>query len=364
MPVYKTKNPTKDGRQYFFRIKYKDEFNVFHDHKSILFKNKKDAENEEALFRIKVNNKTAYVSKITFKEIFAEYVKYKSTKLKIQSLEKVKTQIKNFDIIQDIRINDFGIDNYNKLLKQFKNRELSINYINKLFGLLKSIITYSNKYYNTSVSGLKYIENIRNTERKKEMDFFTIEEYKQFDSVIDDHIWHTFFATLYFMGIRQGECQALTWNDIDFENKTLNINKTLTTKIKGEKYTISSPKTKNSIRILPIPQNLLDDLKSIKNNVQKYKDYSNKWFVFGNSLPFPETTIQKRKNSYCKLANIKQIRIHDFRHSCASLLINKGASIPLVSKYLGHSNISVTLNTYTHLYKNELREISNIINKI
>ena len=94
------------------------------------------------------------------------------------------------------------------------------------------------------------------------------------------------------------------------------------------------------------------------------KYFSEEWFVFGNELPFRETTIQMRKNKYCKLAKVKQIRIHDFRHSCASFLINNGASIVLVSKYLGHSKISITLDTYTHLYKNELLEVSNIIDTL
>ena len=63
-------------------------------------------------------------------------------------------------------------------------------------------------------------------------------------------------------------------------------------------------------------------------------------------------------------ANLKQIRIHDFRHSCASLLINSGVSIALVAKYLGHSNISTTLNTYTHMFKTEMEEITKIIENL
>jgi site-specific recombinase XerD len=63
------------------------------------------------------------------------------------------------------------------------------------------------------------------------------------------------------------------------------------------------------------------------------------------------------KNKYAKEANVKQIRIHDFRHSCASVLINNGASIMIVAKYLGHSKIDQTLNTYSHLFKNKLDEI-------
>lgn len=74
---------------------------------------------------------------------------------------------------------------------------------------------------------------------------------------------------------------------------------------------------------------------------------------------------QKKKNSYCDLTpSKKRIRIHDFRHSCASLLINKGASIALVSKYLGHADVSITLKTYTHMFKSELTKMTDILNKL
>ena len=73
--------------------------------------------------------------------------------------------------------------------------------------------------------------------------------------------------------------------------------------------------------------------------------------------------IKTRKNKNCKLAKFKQIGIHDFRHSCASLLINYGASITLIAKYLGHTKIDETLNTYSHMYKNKLDDIVELINK-
>ena len=100
------------------------------------------------------------------------------------------------------------------------------------------------------------------------------------------------------------------------------------------------------------------------NTARQYKDFSNNWFIFGNTRPFAETTIQNKKNLYCDEGVGRRIRVHDFRHSCASLLINKGATIALVSKYLGHANISITLNTYTHMYKNELENVTNILDKL
>ena len=72
----------------------------------------------------------------------------------------------------------------------------------------------------------------------------------------------------------------------------------------------------------------------------------------------------EEKNKNCKLAGVKQIRIHDFRHSCASLLINSGATINVVAKYLGHTKIDETLNTYSHLFRNQMNEIINIIDNL
>lgn len=68
-------------------------------------------------------------------------------------------------------------------------------------------------------------------------------------------------------------------------------------------------------------------------------------------------------NSFCKKANLKQIRIHDFRHSCASLLINNGANINEVASYLGHTKIDETLNTYSHMFKNQMSDVVDTINK-
>lgn len=68
--------------------------------------------------------------------------------------------------------------------------------------------------------------------------------------------------------------------------------------------------------------------------------------------------LRRRKNDNAKKPGVKQIRIHDFRHSCASLLINNGANITLVAKYLGHTKVDETLNAYSHMFKNKIRRHS------
>lgn len=83
--------------------------------------------------------------------------------------------------------------------------------------------------------------------------------------------------------------------------------------------------------------------------------------MFGNIDPLSATTLLDKKTKNDFMARVKDVRIHDFRHSFASLLIDSGANITLVAKYLGHTKIDESLNTYSHMYQNRLDTIVNII---
>ena len=359
------KKQLKTGVKYAFTLRYNDVFGNTKQYTSKGYDTKKEAELEEAKFRIKVNENKVSATTITFNQLFQEYIEYRKKDMKIQSINKVINLYKVFEPIGETKVNSFDLSMYRKFRLYIEEKHYSLEYNNKLIGLLKRLIKYSNRFYNTSDDVLKFIDNFKEVNKiKREMQFFTYDEFKKFISVVEEFNYKTFYEVLYYLGLRQGEATALTWNDISFTKKEVNINKTLTTKLKGSLYTISSPKTANSNRTLPIPDKLLKSLQKLKEDAKKKKYFSNEWFVFGNELPFRETTIQVKKNKYCKLAGVKQIRIHDFRHSTASFLIQNGASIVLVSKYLGHSKISTTLDTYTHLYKSELLEVSKIIDTL
>jgi len=367
MAIYKSNNPTKDGRKYYFRVKYKDIYGITHDYSSAKFLTRKEAEQEEVQFKIGIMKKPTSNSNITIKDSYYEirHKKINIKNLKPQTIEKIDNHFKYLKPIENCKINDFNINKYSQLINYLNSFDLSAPYKNKILGLLKQIINHAKKYYNTNNSILDYIENFEVDHSKtQELNFFEYKDYLKFESVIDDFTWKVFFKTLYYMGLRKGECQALTWNDIDFEKKQLKINKTLTTKIKGQEYTLFTPKTRSSNRVLPIPDTLYQDYKKLLCGAKKWQDFNMGWFVFGNTLPFKESTITNKKNKYCELAGVKQIRIHDFRHSCASLLISKGASIALVSKYLGHNDINITLKTYTHMFKSELENISNLLDNL
>lgn len=102
----------------------------------------------------------------------------------------------------------------------------------------------------------------------------------------------------------------------------------------------------------------------IKNEAEKIPGFNDNFFVAGDMLPICSNTLTNNKNVNCKLANVKQIRLHDFRHSYASLLINNGINVTLVAKYLGHTKIEETLNTYSHMFSTALDSVVSVIDSL
>ena len=170
---------------------------------------------------------------------------------------------------------------------------------------------------------------------------------------------------MYYCGLRRGELRGLTWDNINFEDKTISVVKNVVN-LQGESHywLMTTPKTRTSVRTIPIPQRLADDLKDYLEYQKKQYGFNNKWFVFGDVNPIHTDVLRRHKNDYAKKAGLKQIRIHDFRHSCASVLINSGASIMVVAKFLGHAKIDETLNTYSHLFKTKMDEVVNTMDNL
>ena len=224
MAIYKAKTPTKDGRQYFFRIKYKDIFGETHDYSSGKFKSAKEAKNEEAIYRVKITNQEICTNSITIKQAWIELRDSKIKQTKKQTTIKNDNLFKHLKPIEEEKINELNVQKYKKLINYIDSLGFSAMYNNKILGLFRQIIIYSNKHHNTSDTILKFIENYKEVNLKEEMQFFTLEEYKQFDSVINEFDYHVFFELLYYNGLRQGEAQALTWKDVDFNKKIIKVN--------------------------------------------------------------------------------------------------------------------------------------------
>lgn len=366
MAIFKDKNPTKDGRSYFFQVYYTDPNGKKKLYKSKRYALKKEVIEAEREFLISLTDNVDSRT-ITIKDLIHDYKNFQKNKVKITTYANYKKYDNKIAMLENIKVKEFNIQHFNQWKYSFEKENYSTIYKNNIYKYFRAVLNYGIKYYNFTnlVEILNKMTGFNNpNELKKEMLFFTYKEFKKFIEQENILKFKVFFEMLYYCGLRKGEANALNWRDIDLENKTVSISKTITLKITGIDYKILPPKTKTSNRVLPMADELYNDIVKLKKEYSKYSNFSENWFVFGGSLPLADTTIAKRKNENCKKAGIKEIRIHDFRHSCASLLINLGATVALVSKFLGHANISTTLNTYIHMYKNEFNDIIKAINNI
>lgn len=313
---------------------------------------------------LEIKKKKNYKS-MTFNDLFDCFYEYKKDKIKYTTLKTYLEKRRFFESLDNIKLKDFNINHFENWKQDINSKPYSTYNKNQIYKLLKQLLNYASKWYNFNFTNTyNKMTNFTNpNELPKEMLFFTYEEFKKFISVEKDILYKTMYETFYYCGLRKGELRALTWNDIDFKEKTIKINKNVVIS-ENKKYAITTPKTKASIRKIPIPNKLLFDLMQLYNLNKNKKEFNNDLFVFGFIEPISCEKITRRKNKNCKLASVQQIRIHDFRHSCASLLINNNASISLVARYLGHSKIDETLNTYSHLFKNKLDEIIQIIDNL
>lgn len=202
-------------------------------------------------------------------------------------------------------------------------------------------------------------------ECRKEMAYYTYDEVKMFISYEEDLRWKCVFEILYYCGLRKAELKDLTWKDIYLDKKILSVNKQITQRNNCAKFEFSDAKTRDSRRIVPITKILLNDLKMLYELDKKdYYGFNDDFFVVSDAKPIADSNIYLRRTKPANLAVLKVIRIHDFRHSCASLLINNGANVTLVAKYLGHTKVEKTLKTYSHLFTSTLDDVIAVIDNL
>ena len=227
----------------------------------------------------------------------------------------------------------------------------SYSYQKKMFFYVCTVLGYGERYHNLpNVS--RMVDRPRNLEPKKEMLFWTPKEFAAVYAYIKEQRFRAFFHLLYESGCRRGEAEALLWSDVNFNDRTITISKNITRKTEQAAYAITTPKNLSSNRKVKLTKEMCDELLAW-HDAQR-KEYASAW-MFGDNAPPTTKSIDRAFASAIEAAGVKKIRIHDLRHSCASLLISKGVSIVAVSKRLGHSTVEQTLNTYAHMMPDDDR---------
>ena len=232
---------------------------------------------------------------------------------------------------------------------------MSPSYRRLLFKILSSIFNYAMKVCGLPGNPCTKCGNL-NEKAPKHINFWTQDEFRRFLSVIPkNNPCHVMFSLLYYCGLRKGELLALTAADFYMERGTVSISKTLAWGKEG--LSVQSPKTTSSNRTVTVPAFLI---RAVQDHEDRLYDLDPDDRLFPYNLAILNRQIKK----YAALAGIKPIRVHDLRHSHASLLINMGCSPLEVAHRLGHENPAMTLNVYSHMFESKQNEIADKLNDI
>ncbi|MCR0349321.1 site-specific integrase [Erysipelotrichaceae bacterium AF15-26LB] len=332
------------------------------------FSTKREAQRAELDFRDKINDIPAY---ITFKEVTEELLKYSRKELKESSYNDL------MDVFSKINANigdtllkhmdSIFLQNYIDSLDQ----KYSKAYVEKLYYRINKVLNFAIDRQYITLNPLRTVKrDARKNDMKQEMLFWEPKDFESFIRYVDSPLYKTMFSFLYYMGCRKGEMMALTWNDIDLDKQTVNINKTVAVRLNNK---ITPPKTSNSIRIITMPKKLVNLMAEWKNEQKKYYDFCDNWYVFGSTKCISAETLRRNFNDYIIKANkdlasdakIPSIRIHDLRHSHASYLINNmsaGFTDFDIAKRLGDT-VSTLHSTYAHWFKSADQGIIDFMDK-
>ena len=254
------------------------------------------------------------------------------------------------------------------MIKKWQNKlseQYSSAYIRLIFGMFQKTLDLAVKLGLLQNNVAKQVGNVKRD--KQTVDFWTKEEFQRVIATFDisDYYEHYAFLTiwvLFMTGLRFGEAQALEWKtDIDFENKTLAVSKSMYYKSANEFY-IKAPKTRAGNRVIALDNDTIEYLKAWQ-EVQ-IKNCPSKWVLSYNGFPTNKHAPKHFIERHAKLANVHRIKPHALRHSHASLLISLGENALIVRDRLGHEDIETTLGTYGHLYPNTNRAVADKLSNL
>ena len=315
------------------------------------FKKKGEASKWERDFMSKVSP-----IDLTIKEFIDVYFEDKKNELKDRTISSKKHMMKKHLIpyFGDKQINSIIAADIIKWQNTIIEKNFSDAYLRGLQNQLTALFTHASKIYDLHDNPCKKVSKMGNYETSS-MTFWTKEEYEQFREQLKiGSQYYVLFETLFWTGMREGEMLALTKSDIDLVAMQIHITKTYYRKDRQD--VITSPKTKQSIRTIDIPEFLRDELSGYMNRIYGLQDND-------RIFPVVAEAVQHKLKREVEKGNLKKIRVHDFRHSHVAYLINQGVQVLVIKERVGHKDIGITLNIYGHLYPSEQKQVAAMLNE-
>lgn len=335
------------------------------------FKTKKEAKNAYAELLVNAesnkenSSKREDISKMNFKDYIEQvFLPYYKTRVEIRTFENRQSSIlKHFPFFYHLNVDEIT-PIYVQTWQSKMAETLSRSYVRVVQGIFSVAMDRAVVLGLSHRNPSKIVGNVK--KEKKVVDFWTKEEFEKViaNIYIEDYYQRFVFTTLWLLfmsGLRIGEATALQWSDVDYESGILSVTKSLYYKNIDEFY-FTEPKTKASIRYIPLDDITLGYLKKWKKEQQRILETN--FILSYNGFPTQKHTISYAIDRYAKLAGVHRIRIHALRHSHASLLISLGENAIVIKDRLGHEDIETTLGTYGHLYPNSNFQVAEKLNGI
>ncbi len=339
-------------------------------HIETFYGGKKEAILRENEIKLELKNNT-YVKKnhITMQSLIEEWLKMIKCNVQIKTYKAYELYSKNIiKYIGHVKLKNLNV----KILEEFYNNlRNDTTYADKTikhhYAIISNVLNtairwgYINSNPNMFVTPIKV--------HKKEIECYSPEEVKKLIDVLQNEPikYQAIILLALDSGCRRGEITGLTWEDIDFKNCSININKT-TQYVPDYGIFEKEPKSETSNRIIYIAPTTIQLLKAYQKRQNERKlllgtQWKNSKRVFtteyGSDM-HPDTP-SKILEKIIKKYNLKRITFHGLRHTSISLQISSGIQSQIVSKRAGHSSVAVTDNIYSHFFKKDLKKVANKI---
>lgn len=270
-------------------------------------------------------------------------------------------------ILGKYKIEDLKPIHFAKLYNDMYANGYSSGYIHTTHSVLRSAFKQAVKWQIASRYVMENVDAPR-LESKKKLETWTLQEASQFlryTSALENDYRHIIYVLAIFTGMRKGEILGLRWSDIDFEKKTLQVVQTVYKPL-NQPPTIQAPKTAGSVRAIAIADNVVDELREHKKKQNQLRlrfggAYNNHDLICPRTdgKPMDPRGVNDHFEEMINKTGMKKIRFHDLRHSHATIMLQLGEHPKVVSERLGHRDVNITMNTYSHVLPNMQQDAAN-----
>lgn len=328
-------------------------------------KTKKEAKEKLQSFKKEYLLGNININNITLGEWFYTYIEdYQKKNRKFNTYRQYESvyrvHIKG-TFLDNIKLKDLKAAHLNKFYNLLLQNGVTNTRIISINARIKTCLNEAEKQELIIKNYAKMVTLPKKDEAKKEVDVLTQQDQIKLTTYLDTLDDNRALAIQFDLGtgLRIGELLALKWDDISFAESKVSVNKNLQY-FKDETgrwiFVIQEPKNASSIRVVPIPKELLKKLKAYKVKQLEHKlkignDFKNDGYIFLTNLGefYHKASVSYFFNSVLKKLNINHIKIHALRHTYASRLFEAGVSPKTIQALMGHSSINTTMNIYTHV---------------